>query len=307
LISPVTLAYATQYAVRFDSACFVNGTFKSLGMYNDTVWNFTTESAPPPPVTSLSETFTSCLGNNLGGGFRQYSNNGAATWRCSKAGRTDTNAVSINGASATATFDNTDWLISPALNLAANTDPYLQFWSKTRFTGNTPKQLFVSSNYTSGDPSLATWTALPTSVPSDTSWKGIFNTSLAAYKTSPFVVAFKYSSTAAATANAEEWNIDDVNITTGTVSINNTTLANANVSVVTAITNDVLNVMIASQQADNFTINVYDVTGKTIKTQQVNVTQGNNKFAIALPAIANGVYLINVSNGSGNVSLKAVK
>jgi trimeric autotransporter adhesin len=304
LVNGIVLAYGQSYAVLFDSACFLNSGYKSDGIYNDTLWNFNAEMAPPPPVATLNETFTGCTPPTVGG-FRQFSNAGAATWRCSTFGRTDANAASINGANATTTNDNTDWLISPALDMSANPAPYLNFWTKTRFFGPTTKQVYVSNNYINGDPNAATWTLLPVTAGSDTNWVAKNNTSLAAYKATPFVIAFKYISTAAATSNAEEWAIDDINISNGPVAINNRSFANAELYVVNS--NNVVKLVMNTSDAANYTVAILDVAGKVISTQNINTLIGRNIININTPTMANGMYLLQVSNASGKAVLKFTK
>jgi hypothetical protein len=305
-INNVVLAYSTSYAVQFDSASFTNSSYNSYGIYNDSTWNFNTEAPPPPPVTSLSESFVGCAAPLLGG-FKQFSVAGTATWRCSAFGHSDTNAVYVNGANATTTFDNTDWLISPSLDMSAMATPYLHFWTKTRFSGATIKEVYVSTNFVNGNPNGASWTVLPTTVGSDTAWKAINNTSLAAYKSAPFHIAFKYVSTAAASANAEEWTLDDINITNGSVAINNYSLQNADIFVMGNVVNDVLQLMISSEATSDYQIAIFDITGKNMKNQSVTTNGGRNLVNVSLPSMASGVYLVQVSNATGKATLKFTK
>lgn len=305
-INNVVLTYSTSYAVQFDSASFTNSSYNSYGIYNDSTWNFNTEAAPPPPVTSLSESFVGCAAPLLGG-FKQFSVAGTATWRCSAFGHSDTNAVYVNGANATTTFDNTDWLISPSLDMSAMATPYLHFWTKTRFSGATTKEVYVSTNFVNGNPNGASWTVLPTTVGSDTAWKAINNTSLAAYKSAPFHIAFKYVSTAAASANAEEWTLDDINITNGSVAINNYSLQNADIFVMGNVVNDVLQLMISSEATSDYQIAIFDITGKNMKNQSVTTNGGRNLVNVSLPSMASGVYLVQVSNATGKATLKFTK
>jgi Bacterial Ig-like domain len=305
-INGVTIAYGQTYAVQFDSACFTNGGYNSTGIYNDSVWNFNAEPTPPPPVSSLNETFTGCTPPTVGG-FRQFSNAGTALWRCSTFGRTDANSASINGATATTTLDNTDWLISPLLDMSANPAPFLNFWTKTRFTGPTTKQVYVSSNFVNGDPNAATWTLLPVTVGSDTNWAAKNNTSLASYKSAPFTLAFKYVSTAAATSNAEEWTVDDINISNGPVAINNTAFANADIYVIGNVVNNELKIVMNTTDANNYNVSILDMTSKVLSTKSINTFVGRNTINFGLPTIASGMYFVHISNANGKAVLKFTK
>lgn len=196
-IPGVTLLANKDYAVQFDSTCFKNGAYSSLGIYNNTQWNFNTNVINNNPVTSLNETFTGCNALLLGL-FTESSVVGAQTWRCSNFGHNDTDAVYMNGYQGGA-LDNEDWLVSPALDMSAMTAPHLHFWTKRRFVGNNTKEVFVSANYT-GDVNTATWVNFNINFNNlDTIYTAYNNMDLTAYKSAPFHIAFKYVSLAAGT------------------------------------------------------------------------------------------------------------
>lgn len=160
-------------------------------------------------VNPFEQNFNTCA-SALPGGWTQYSTAGAQTWACSTFGRTG-NAVQINGFSGSALL-NTDWLISPALNLSSFTYPLLSYWSRTRFTGPSLK-LLVSTNYSgSGDPSLATWTEINGQFPLTNSdvWTEASNINLEAYKQANVYIAFLYTSSPA--EEAARWTIDDFTV-----------------------------------------------------------------------------------------------
>ena len=109
-------------------------------------------TTPPPTGTDiLSETFLGSLGN-----FTTYSISGAELWTGSNYG-----AV-MSGFANSVSNANEDWLISPAINLTGIASATLTF-SHTINKGDVTKlqsnhTLWVSSNYSSGAPSTATWT-----------------------------------------------------------------------------------------------------------------------------------------------------
>lgn len=109
--------------------------------------------------------------------------------------------------------NNEDWLISPAINLTNNTLAILRFENSRRFAGPAI-EVFVSTNYSSGAPSTATWTQL-TGFTLDTNtgshvWTNSGGNDVSSFVgSSNFRVAFKYTST---TAGASAWQIDNVKI-----------------------------------------------------------------------------------------------
>ncbi|MFA6275355.1 MAG: lamin tail domain-containing protein [Pedobacter sp.] len=175
-----------------------------------------------PNQTAFSfENCTTVGSPALSDGFYQYSVTGPQTWGCTTtfghdgtdpAGKASIgNALQINGFSG-GNILNEDWLISPALNLSAMNYAVLSFWTRSAFAGD-KLQLKVSTNYTgTGNPNLATWTAIDGKFPetaTDTWTKSDF-IDLSAYKAAPVYVAFVYTST---TSSASRWTIDDFAVT----------------------------------------------------------------------------------------------
>lgn len=103
------------------------------------------------------------------------------------------------------------WLISPVINLATSANPVLSFRTAAKFTGD-QLELWISTNYSSGAPSTASWTqltgfALSPNNPGNYAWTASGNISLSAYKNSNTRFAFKYKST---TAGSTTYEVDDV-------------------------------------------------------------------------------------------------
>ena len=204
------------------------GAFKDVynnnfaGITSSTAWAFTTYNNGAGIPLPASFDFQGCTGSGLlPNGFTQYSVNGAARWDCTAFGRDGNNAdpstsapngVQMNG------FDNvlgnvlnTDWLISPALDLTGTAYPLLSFYSRTRFNG-APLQLKLSTDYTgTGDPNLATWTDLNGKFAPQTSdvWTLSSNINLGAFKQAKVYIAFVYTST---NDDGARWTLDDINV-----------------------------------------------------------------------------------------------
>lgn len=219
---PATLAQGKSYYILISPGAFrdvYNNSF--AGITSPTGWAFTT-FANTGTSLPVSFDFQNCTGSGLlPNGFTQFSVNGTAVWDCTSFGRDPNapggtapfpNGVQMNGYdNVLGNVLNTDWLISPALDLTGTTYPLLSFYSRTKFNG-APLQLKVSTDYTgTGDPNLATWTDLNGKFPAQTSdtWTQSANINLAAYKQPKVYIAFVYTST---NEDGARWTLDDISI-----------------------------------------------------------------------------------------------
>lgn len=161
----------------------------------------------PRVVPLFEESFTSNFGL-----WTKQSVVGAQVWTTNTFGNPGLCAA-MSGFASSTNNANEDWLISPAINLASVTTATLTFDNASRFAGNLI-EVFVSTNYTSGAPSTATWTAL-TGYTLDTNtssyvWTASGPINISSYTgNSNFRVAFKYTST---TTASRTWEIDNVKV-----------------------------------------------------------------------------------------------
>ncbi|MEN9399774.1 MAG: hypothetical protein RL632_875 [Bacteroidota bacterium] len=148
------------------------------------------------------------------GGWANQAVVGAANWAVSNTGSPTDYYVKATGYnSTTAANENAEiWFISPAINLSTASNPMLNFNNAKNYTG-APIGVKVSTNYTSGAPSGATWTDITSSCALSTGGFAFVNSgnvSLSTYNGSAAVrVAFVYSSTTTAAAT---WELDDIQI-----------------------------------------------------------------------------------------------
>lgn len=171
---------------------------------------------------NLAFDFNECTVYGVPGlGFTPYSVTGDQVWACTSFGNTG-NGVDINGYAGGAQ-ENEDWLISPSLDASTLDLPVLRFWSKGDFTGP-GLHLLISTNYDGfSDPNSATWTDLNANFPPLNSiWTMTDGIDLSAYKSAPFYIAFKYTSSA--DLGAARFTIDDVDITNRTQLLSTTPL-----------------------------------------------------------------------------------
>ena len=114
-------------------------------------------------------------------------------------------------------YANEDWLISPAVNLSAATDPKVTF-EHSRGPANSINvgvnegyyKVFVSNDYQSGDPTAATWTELTGVIHGTAAWTYVNSGLLSipeAYHTSNCRIAFRYLSINGSSATWEVRNI----------------------------------------------------------------------------------------------------
>lgn len=167
-------------------------------------------------ITELKENFSTCVGQ-LPSGWIKYSVQGNETWQCTNNGYIGQGVImsGVNGANI---FANEDWLISPIINITGYSMPMLSFWCRNKNIGN-DIQVMISYNYNgSGNPNTATWTNINAALPAqnaDTWFKSDYN-NMSAYKSQPFYLAFKYTSTA---TDATIWRIDETVIYESDLSI----------------------------------------------------------------------------------------
>lgn len=103
------------------------------------------------------------------------------------------------------------WFISPSVDLSATTDPILNFRNAYEYDGD-PLQLFVSTDYTTGNPNTATWVELTSDAiwsAGDFSWVDSEDILLTSYKMTNVHIAFKYTGSA---SDGSNWEIDEIEI-----------------------------------------------------------------------------------------------
>jgi hypothetical protein len=262
-----------------------NGAFKDLagnnfaGITGNSTWAFTTGTI------FYTANFNTCT-SGLTDGFTQYSAVGSIVWACTAFGRDPAapagtaafpNAVQINGFSGGTNVPNVDWLISPSFNLTGTTYPLLAFWSRTAFNG-LPLQLKVSTDYTSGNPALATWTDINGKFPAQTSniWTLSPDINLAAFKQSNVHFAFVYTSS---DDEGARWTVDDVSI------------ANSPVPPPASLTLSATDIQFGFAAAGNsvdkpFTVTGNDITGNITLTASSGFSLATNAGGPFTPSVS---------------------
>lgn len=157
------------------------------------------------PVYIFEEPFTTNFNS-----WVNQSVTGAQQWTLNATNGNPTQCADMNGF-ASGAQTNEDWLISPSINLTGLTSAMLKFDTAKNFTGNA-LQVYVSTNYTGGLPSTATWTPITATLATANNfvWTNSGNISLTPYLGNANVrIAFKYTST---TSAAAQWRVDNVGV-----------------------------------------------------------------------------------------------
>ena len=180
------------------------GTTKQLVIRNTTEWSMN-NSACVGPVIYHKKNFND--NSVTSGGWTTKNVLASINWTTSSAGSwANKPYCQISNFPSNVACES--WLISPPIDLSNSTTPILNFQNAFNYTGPV-LQLMISTNYTSGLPSTATWTPLTFNA---SAGGFVFvnsgNISLSAYKTSGVTIAFKYATTGAGST----WEVDDVTI-----------------------------------------------------------------------------------------------
>jgi hypothetical protein len=144
-------------------------------------------------------------GSILNGGWINYNVTGTVNWVAgSYNGR---NYAEISNYINFANQPCETWFISPAMNIAGAANPRVSFETAYNFSGPT-LEVYVSTNYTSGNPNAATWVNLnPALSGGGYNWVNSGNISLNPYKSANTRIAFKYTGTS---TSGSRWELDDV-------------------------------------------------------------------------------------------------
>lgn len=155
----------------------------------------------------FAEDFTSNLGS-----FTAINITGTQVWNWASF---DGGCAVMSGYSQGNSYENEDWLISPAISLVGKTGVTMSFREAINYiTQISDMKVLISTNYTgSGNPNTnGTWTELTGfNRAAGNSWTFVNSgqVSLAAYENQTIYIAFRYTST---TAGAATWEISRVEI-----------------------------------------------------------------------------------------------
>lgn len=197
----------------------------------------------------------------------------------------------MSGFEGGASYDNEDWLISPAMDLTHITNTSFQFYSAYNYTGD-PLAVLVSTDYTTGDPSAnGTWndlTALAVFSPGSWAWTPSGYISLGLEDVANVHIAFKYTSNA---TESRTWEIDEVIVAGNSgVGIGESDKASYTTSV---YPNPCIGLFNADMPENSkFVITVTNAQGLLLKT----VNTDAKTIKIETTGMASGLYFVTLTN-----------
>ncbi len=244
-------------------------------------------SQPPCDVISFSETFGTSLGP-----FSPYSVTGTQVWHWR-----NIYGAYMSGFANSNNNPNEDWLISPAFDLTGKNSAILSFEHALNYAQEANERannhtLWISTNYTEGDPKNASWTQLsiPT-MPLGNNWTYVNSGSInlpSQWMKENVRFAFKYIATS---SMAGTWEIKNLlfNATCEPTSILNTTdfeekIYSHNKSII---------ILLEEEKS----IKIYNVVGKLIYQE--------TKYSdTIIPVNQSGIYLVNINNKCYKIVVK---
>ncbi len=158
-------------------------------------------------TTIFEQDFSSGFGD-----FTNYSVTGDQTWEIAEQYGNEAPCAKMTGYDSGTSYENEDWLFTPAFSLVDVENPVFSFDNATKYDGNA-LELYISTDFTGGDPNEATWESLSfTASTGNYTWTPSGDIDLSAFSGSNVYIAFKYTSTSEASAT---WEIDNVKLMGG--------------------------------------------------------------------------------------------
>lgn len=205
---------------------------------------------------------------------------------------TDKYGMKIGGQVSGANKAAESWLISPCIALSGARKPQLTFSHTHRYAGTPSKEftLWISTDYTAGAPSSATWQQL--TIPeygTNNDWNFVSSTAidLSKYNGQKVCLAWKYTSS---TSAAGVWEVKNVSVAEETTTANK--VVDSEKIIVIGIPGEIAIFGLQAGQR----IEVYSTTGMRLRTQKAT-----SDFA-SLP-MPSGFYLVKVGNTLQKVSV----
>lgn len=288
----------------------VAGTAYTLKIYpytnGGTLADYKTDGSVP---TSTATTQSIVASNNFNtdlAPWTQYSVTGTQVWTMDLThGLNGTGCAKMSGFEGGTSFENEDWLISPAIDLSGITDTKLQFYTAYNYDG-APLAVLVSTDFSGGDPTTGcTWT--------DISSGAVFSAGGWAWTPSGFIalgvsdmpnvhIAFKYASTADA---SRTWEVDEVVVagTTG-VGIKENKVAGYTTAVYPNPCNDWFEAKTTVKS--KYVVMIHNTQGSLVKT--IETDEYSTKIETA--TLPTGLYFVtfqNTNNGSKEVHKLVVR
>lgn len=192
-----------------------------------------------------------------------------------------------------ASNENEDWLISPALDLSMYINEVFTFFTAKNYNG--PQlEVMYSTNYAGGDnPNDSDWTSISAELcTGDWEWTNSGDIDLSGIDSEACYIAFKYLSTPDASAT---WEVDNITIIGEyEVGINNIIENRVNI-----YPNPATNFISVSTSVNSGVIEIMSLTGQVVKSASLN----NNDQIINVSNISKGIYFARIKSDKNNIVL----
>lgn len=317
-ISNIALDASSEYYVMYDSTAFtgVSSSLNAMGIYDSTTWMFTTTATS---LQSFEETMDDCNAPMFGV-FKAESIEGTDVWYCDtyndSLGSYDPPYATINGGNGSASYLNEDYLVTSIpvdLSGMSIEEINLYYSEKRRFGGDgVTRGIYYSADYT-GDAGSATWTAIDDNL-ADITTTGVFvnrslNITSLIDTTQPVYLAFVYSSIEDTTSRNWAWSLDDIELEVkeGSTSINPLKTNDIYMNVMGTAKSHKVNVRISStEDLDNAGLTIYDINGRTLYTEALNIKAGTQVKTIEGINLTTGMYVIKLDSHKGSKIVKFI-
>jgi hypothetical protein len=270
---------------------------------NTTKQNFTITVTPKGLVNVFTKNFDD---NSItSGGWTAYSVSGTLVWVIAPYFNSEPYCAKMSGWDGSSNA-NEDWFISPSFNADAYELETFSFWSALNYTGTTPTVKY-STNYTSGAPATATWTALTGfHLPPSTDWSFEYseNIDLSLIAGTNVHLAFVYVSTSTA---SNTWELDDIKLDAVTKSSAVYDIGkNDNILIFPNPLSDVLNIRFDEHNTDSdFNTEITDITGKLLFSG--HYAADNQNIQIPTSGLPKGILFLKISNQNYSITKKIIK
>jgi hypothetical protein len=226
---------------------------------------------------------------------------GPGQWNCGPTdGRSGTPGIKCTGTYGSAFHLDTSYLITPALNLSGYTgNIYLQFDTKTSdiILGDTIEVMAIhDTTHPESGASYLSPALAPVFTNGDATDWVTHVANLTAFKSTPFFIAFRYTSPS---TSGNIWYLDNVNTTTLPITLGLPTVERSKISVLVAGPAGPSDIKLNCDApvAGTYQVVLTDMPGRAVYNNTMTLSAGFTEFDIKGLNLAPGMYFLKLGNG----------
>jgi hypothetical protein len=249
----------------------------------------------PPQVSATTEDMIIILSQDFEDGFGDWetiSVIGEQEWEIdTEYGINGSNCAKCTGWDGQSNV-NEDWLITPELNMDNFNNEILTFYTADAYDG--PKlEVFVSNDYSGGDPNAASWTPIDFETSSGYfEWISSGNIDLSGIVGTAVYIAFKYTSTS---SESSTWELDNVLITgSELIGIDDQDKFETEINLYPNPASD--NITITAGNRDEISFSIYAANGVLVR----NEITFKGEIRIDISQLPEGLYFLQYKDPHGN-------